>query len=228
MKRDNRVHSASASAYFCLGRAARRHLLVGAAALAAWLPAAAQSVNLFPPDAESAWTRIAIPPTHPVSNVAQWHIDAAKQQIVCDGNGGHEWLRFNHELGNFSFQVKWRFTPQPGTPKYNSGVFFRNNADGSIWNQAQTTLAGGYIFGVGLVDGKPTPYNLQKQMKEDRVKPAGEWNTYDIRCVSSTCTLAVNGEVVNTVQTPLGKGYVGLEAEGYQITFKDFKLRELK
>lgn len=196
------------------------------------LPAAAQSIDLFPANHDDPqheiWTRVAIPPDHPVSNVQQWHIDYAKKQIVCDGNGGHEWLRFNHELTNFTFHVKWRFTPvSTPNPKYNSGVFFRNNLDGSIWHQAQTSLAGGYIFGLTLVDGKPSRFNLQKEMKENRVKPAGQWNVYDIRCVGDTCTLAVNGEVVNTVKVGLDKGYVGLEAEGYQITFKDMKLREL-
>lgn len=191
------------------------------------LPAMAQKVNLFPADPQSAWTRVAIPPAHPVSDVAQWHIDAAKRTIQCDGNGGHEWLRFNQELGNFSFHVKWRFTPQPGTPKYNSGVFFRNNKDGTIWHQAQTSLSGGYIFGDTPVDGKVTRVNLQKQMTENRVKPAGQWNVYDIRCVGATCTLAVNGKVVNTLQVAVEKGYVGLESEGYPIEFKDMKLTQL-
>jgi Domain of Unknown Function (DUF1080) len=196
------------------------------------LPAVAQKINMFQSNADQQWTRIAIPPTHPVSNIPQWHIDAAKRTIVCDGNGGHEWLRFSHELGDFEFHVKWRFTPvndtPNGAPKYNSGVFFRNNSDGTIWHQAQTSLAGGYIFGLTPIDGKPTRFSLQKDMKENRVKPAGQWNVYDIRCVAATCTLAVNGEVVNTVQTGITRGYVGLESEGYQITFTDFKLRELK
>lgn len=198
------------------------------AALAVAASASAQTVNLFPANYESQWTRITIPPGHPVSDVAQWHIDAAKHTIVCDGNGGHEWLRFNRELGNFTFRVKWRFTPATtANPKYNSGVFFRNNEDGSIWHQAQTGAGGGYIFGVTPVEGKPERFNLQKEMTENRVKPAGQWNVYDIRCVGGNCTLAVNGKVVNTVKTGVEKGYIGLEAEGYQITFKDFKVRQL-
>ena len=200
-------------------------LLLSLAALSR--PAAAENIKMFAnPDKD--WTRISIPPTHPVSNVAQWHVDATKRTIVCDGNGGHEWLRFNQEFANFTFHVKWRFTPvTTPNPKYNSGVFFRNNLDGSIWHQAQTSLAGGYIFGLTPVDGKPTRFNLQKDMKENRVKPPGEWNDYDVRCVGDTCTLAVNGEVVNTTKVGLDKGYIGLEAEGYQIEFKDLKVREL-
>jgi Domain of Unknown Function (DUF1080) len=191
-----------------------------------------QSVNLFPAQHDDVqhevWTRGAIPPDHPVSSVPQWHIDYAKRQILCDGNGGHEWLRFNKELTNFTFHVKWRFTPVTMlNPRYNSGVFFRNNLDGSIWHQAQASLGGGYIFGLTPIDGKSTRFNLQKEMKENRVKPVGEWNVFDIRCVGATCTLAVNGEIVNTIQVGLEKGYIGLESEGYQIEFKDLKLKEL-
>lgn len=217
----------------CAGRKGRRVAL--AAILPVILfsivsaPAGAQKINLFPANPQQAWTRVAIPPDHPLSSVQQWHIDAAKRTIVCDGNGGHEWLRFNRELGNFEFRVTWRFTPvHPDTTKYNSGVFFRNDAQGNVWYQAQTSLEGGYIFGTEPIDGKLKMFSLQKDMKENRVKPPGQWNLYDIRCVGSTCTLAVNGEVVNTVKTASATGYVGLEAEGYQITFKDFELRELK
>ena len=194
-------------------------LLAGVASLSS------QTVNLFPADYQSQWTRMAIPPSHPVSQIAQWHIDAGSAEIVCDGNGGHDWLRFNHEFGNFSFHLKWRFTPQPGKPHYNSGVFFRNNEDGSIWHQAQTATDGGYIFGETPIDGKLTSFNERKDMKENRLHAAGKWNAYDIRCVGATCTLAVNGEIVNTIQTGVDKGYIGLESEGYRIEFKDFKLR---
>jgi hypothetical protein len=201
--------------------------LLGCGLLAVALAASAQEVNLFPADAEAQWTRIAIPPTNPVSQIPQWHIDRAKRTIVCDGNGGHDWLKFNRELRNFKFHLKWRFAPLPGTPKYNSGVFFRNDADGTIWHQAQTTPEGGYIFGQTPVDGKLTWFNEQKNMTENRVKPAGKWNVYDIRCVGAQCTLAVNGATVNTVHIGVEKGYIGLESEGFKIEFKDFKVTEL-
>jgi hypothetical protein len=41
------------------------------------------------------------------------------------------------------------------------------------------------------------------------------------------CTLAVNGAVVNRIKVGVDKGYVGLESEGYQITFKNLKVKEL-
>lgn len=204
-----------------------RATLLYLAALSLAVLASAQTVPLFSGNYKQMWTRVAIPPSHPLSATDQWHINAKSREIVCDGNQGHEWLRFNREIGNFDFKVEWRFTPVPGTTKYNSGVFFRNNQDGSIWQQAQTSLGGGYIFGETPVDGKLTRYNLQKEMTENRVKPAGEWNEYEIHCLGGTCTLAVNGKVVNTLHLSVDKGYVGLEAEGYQITFRHLRLAQL-
>ncbi len=195
--------------------------------LAFALSASPQTVNLFPPNNLDAWTRVSIPPGHAVNPVTQWHISLSRHRIVCDGNRGHEWLRFNHELRNFTFHVQWRFTSLPGSPKYNSGVFFRNSEDGTIWYQAQTSPDGGYIFGETPVEGKLTGFNEVKNMTENRVKPAGQWNAYDIRCAAETCTLAVNGAMVNTIHNAVEKGYIGLEAEGYRIEFKDFKVREL-
>ncbi len=212
-----------------------RAALLWAAAFSIAVLASAQTIDMFPANANAVqdpmWTRVAIPPTRPLSPIDQWHIDPRRREILCDGNQGHEWLRFNHEISDFDFRVSWRFTPVPNTTKYNSGVFFRNSKDGVIWLQAQTSLAGGYIFGMmppsSDMAGKPQRFNLQKEMTADRVKPAGQWNLYDIRCVGDTCTLAVNGAVVNTLHTSVTKGYVGLEAEGYRIEFRDFHLREL-
>jgi hypothetical protein len=201
--------------------------LLGFVIVAAGLPAFPQTVNLFPKDYENQWTRTAFTEKEPLTNIPQWHIDQAKRVIICDGNGGHDWLRFNKELHNFDFHAKWRFTKVDGPQNYNSGIFFRNSKDGAIWNQAQTTPGGGYVFGATPVDGKPQPYNLSKEMKENRIKPAGEWNVYDIHCVGETCTLAVNGAVVNTVHMGVEKGYIGLESEGYKIEFVDLKVKEL-
>lgn len=194
--------------------------------LAVCLPASAQNVDLFPND-PNAWTRVAIPPGHPVNPVTQWHIDSSRHTILCDGDRGHEWLRFNREVRNFTFHVEWRVDKAPGKPKYNSGVFFKNDADGVIWHQAQTTPEGGYLFGETPVDGKLKGFNEQKNMTANRVKPAGKWNAYDIRCVGDTCTLAVNGAVVNTIHIAVDEGYIGLESEGYRIEFRRLKLQQL-
>lgn len=202
--------------------------LVAFVLFAGAVAACAQKTILVTPAYKTDWTRIAIPPTHPVSNVEQWHIDPKSTTIVCDGNGGHEWLRFNKEFSDFRFHVEWRFTKLDGAPHYNSGVFFRNNADGTIWHQAQTSPEGGYLFGETLAAGKKSSFNEMKQMTENRLRPAGEWNIYDIQCRKDTCALAVNGAVVNTLHTDVARGYVGLESEGFKIEFGRIQLEELR
>jgi hypothetical protein len=206
--------------------------LLWLAFLVAAMPAFSQatnlrSTNLVSENYQKEWTRVGFPPDFKVSQVAQWHVDPAKGEIVCDGNGGHDWFRFNKEYSNFAFHAEWRFTKVKGNPHYNSGVFFRNSENGTTWHQAQTTPEGGYVFGETPVNGKLTAFNEQKNMTENRVKPAGQWNTYDIRCLGATCTLAVNGKVVNTIQVGVDKGYLGLESEGFQITFRNLKVQEL-
>ena len=70
--------------------------------------------------------------------------------------------------------------------------------------------------------------NLREQVSEDRLKPAGEWNYYVIRCQGDRITLSVNGAVVNTWEAnEVRRGYIGLEAEGYEMRFRNLKLERL-
>jgi hypothetical protein len=175
------------------------------------------------------WTRGPIPPGGKLSASTQWALDPKTGYLVCEGNGGHEWLRYNKEVGDSIFHVEWRFTPIEGGKRYNSGIFVRNSDDASIWHQAQTgDASGGFLFGDTLVDNALKRVNLSKQVTDKRVKPAGEWNTYEITCKGPDITLWVNGAVTcewHGVAVP--KGYVGLEAEGFRIEFRNIKLKRL-
>lgn len=202
-------------------------------ALAALACPGADWIDLTPPDTPPGkevpgWTRIPIPPVGPVNSTPQWKVDAASKTILCTGQGGHEWLRYDREFGDFVLQAEWRFTPKPGETKYNSGIGVRLSRYGELWTQAQTGLAGGWLFGVTLANGEMTRVNLREQMKENRVKPAGEWNLYEIRAEGDTVTLSVNGAVVNTwTGVALRKGYIGLEAEGFEIAFRNLRIQPL-
>jgi len=175
------------------------------------------------------WTRGSIPPGKPVSERSQWSLDPKSGFLVCEGNGGHEWLRWDQELDDFIYHVEWRFTPVVGKKGYNSGVYVRNSADAATWHQAQTgDASGGFLFGDTPVSGKLTRVNLSKEQKDKRVKPAGEWNNFEITCKGKDVTLWVNGAITSEwhdCQVP--KGYVGLEAEGWRIEFRNVKVKPL-
>jgi hypothetical protein len=175
------------------------------------------------------WTRGPIPPTGQLSAASQWALDPKTGSLVCEGNGGHDWLRWDNEMGDFIYHVEWRFTPVSGGKRYNSGVFVRNSADAKVWHQAQTgDASGGFLFGDTLVNGEIKRVNLSKQLREQRVKPAGEWNTYELTCKGKDISLWVNGGVTcewHDLEVP--KGYVGLEAEGFRIEFRNVKVKPL-
>jgi len=185
--------------------------------------------SILPDEGLKGWTRIPIPPVDGLKPKLQWRVDAAHQTLICTGEGGHEWLRYDREIGDFVLQVEWRFTPKAEEPKqYNSGVGVRLSKFGELWVQAQTGLAGGYLFGTNLSAGAIKSFNLSKQMKENRVKPAGEWNLYEVRAQGDKITLSVNGMVVNEIEgIVLRQGYIGLEAEGYEVAFRNVKLKLL-
>jgi hypothetical protein len=191
---------------------------------------AGEWIDLLADNSLKDWTRVAVPPTAPLAAVSPWRLDTSTGTLTCEGEkAGHEWFRYNREFGNFIYHVEFRFTKLEGDRKYNSGIYVRNNADGTIWHQAQVgSASGGYIFGDTLVNGVKQRINLSTQIKEKRVKEAGEWNIFEIRAEGRHIALQVNGaETSDFAECEVARGYVGLEAEGYRIEFRNVRLKEL-
>jgi hypothetical protein len=183
-------------------------------------------VSIQPGADLKGWTRVAIPPTNALGR-QQWHVSTTAPLLICDGDGGHDMLRLDKELGDCIFHVEFAFTPvTSGKDKYNSGVFIRNSADGTIWHQAQLTMNGGYLFGNSPADSKLKRFQLHPT--EQRMKPAGEWNTIEVTAQGKTLTVWLNGAVTSTwTECEVSKGYIALESEGYRIEFRNLKQKEL-
>jgi hypothetical protein len=183
-------------------------------------------IDIQPAPDLKGWTRVPIPETNHLGR-AQWHVDRAAGVLVCDGDGGHDMLRFDEELTNCTFHVEFRFSPASGAKAgYNSGVFIRNSADGRIWHQAQLTPDGGFLFGMTPVEGRLKWVKLPPA--EERMKPAGEWNTMDLTARGETLSVWLNGAVTCTwTNCAVPKGYIALEAEGHRVEFRNLKLKEL-
>jgi hypothetical protein len=182
------------------------------------------------PGAElKGWTRVAVPPEKPLGEVSQWKMDTARRVLVCEGNGGHEWLRWDREIGNAVFHLEWRFAVITAGKNYNSGIYIRNSADGRLWHQGQIGSAdGGYVFGSTIVAGAPQRFNLIKAMTEQRIRPAGEWNVSELGAEGRRITFRNNGGVTSEFsECDVPRGYLGVEAEGYRIEFRNLRLKLL-
>ena len=186
-------------------------------------------VDILPAADLKGWRRVPVPPGAALGR-PQWRLDETGKVLVCDGDGGHDMLLFDEEIGNAVFHVEFRYTRDEGKTGYNSGIYVRNSRDGDIWHQAQIGDGkGGFLFGQTLDgNGQKQRFNLSQQVAAGRVKPAGEWNTVEITAIGRALTLWVNGaETCRFEDCGQSKGYLGLEGEGYRIEFRNPKVKKL-
>lgn len=86
--------------------------------------------DLMPKPGLPGWTKVPIPATASLSPKEQWSVRDGL--LIIDGTGGHEWLRFDGKrFRNFILHAEWRFRKLEGAPRYNGGLYFWANADGS-------------------------------------------------------------------------------------------------
>jgi len=183
------------------------------------------------PEADlKGWTRVPVPPTGKLGR-PQWHVDLESKTLICDGDGGHDMLLWDKELGDAIYHFECRYTRIEGKTGYNSGAYIRNSPDGAIWHQAQFGDAkDGYLFGETLTsEGKKKFFNLKNKVTDLRVKPAGERNVLEVTARGKTLTLWVNGAVTcQFEECGMPKGRIGVEGEGYRIEFRNLKVKQLQ
>lgn len=187
-------------------------------------------VSIMPPANLKGWYRVPVPPGGELGR-EQWHVDAGKKLLICDGDGGHDMLLTEKKHGDAIFHFEFRYTKVEGKKGYNSGAYVRNSKDGAIWHQAQFGDAnGGFLFGVTPTPKGPNKFFiLQNQVTSNRVKPAGEWNVIEITAAGKMLTLWVNGAVTCRFDDcGVKSGHVGLEGEGYRIEFRNLQVKQLQ
>jgi hypothetical protein len=199
-------------------------------------------VDILPGPALVGWTRVAPVSTAGVVSLVDpkrevWVVDRKAGVIDCRGHlpaaaaggkgGSHEMLRYDRELGDFIFHVEWRFT-DPQRPGWNAGVYARVNPAATVWHQAQVgNVSAGYWFG-DTIDDAGKIVRRKVDASEPRVKPPGQWNTYEITARGDQLQLWVNGATVSVWKDlHVPRGHIGLEAELHHIEFRNLKLKQL-
>jgi hypothetical protein len=158
----------------------------------------------------------------------------ADTMIHCTGKPICE-LRTDRMYENFVLELEWMHT----VPKQNAGVF--------IWGDALTArgqpfvraieiqvLDGNHgdifpIHGARMTPDPASPSRGDRSLpREQRSRPAGEWNHYRITAQNGTVKLEVNGaEVAGGSNISPRKGYIHLESEGGVVKWRNIRLREL-
>lgn len=175
-----------------------------------------------------------------------WRLE--KDLLICSGRPTGV-MRSAKQYENFILHVEWMHMEKGG----NSGMFVWSRArppeglelpDGvevqmleKGWVELNTkdgytppvAYVNGELFGVGGVKTVPdNPRGTRSKSIENRCKPKGEWNIYDVVCVDGVIKLSVNGRFVNGItRSTQKKGYICLESEGGEIHFRNLKIIEL-
>ncbi len=168
--------------------------------------------------------------------------------LICSGHPIGV-MRTDRQYENFVLHVEWMHMEAGG----NSGVFVWSDAKPQESSRlpngievqmleldwvnlhkidgqpAPLAYVHGELFGVGGVEVTPdNPRGPRSKSFENRCKPKGEWNTYDVVCVNGVIKLSVNGKFVNGIShASQRKGYICMESEGGEIHFRNIKIMEL-
>jgi len=168
--------------------------------------------------------------------------------LVCTGHPIGV-MRSDRQYENFVLHIEWMHMEAGG----NSGVFIWSDAKPGEKNRLPNGLevqmleldwvnlnklngvtpplayVHGELFGVGGVVITPdNPRGERSKSVENRCKPKGEWNTYDLVAVDGVAKLSVNGKFVNGIsRATQKKGYLCLESEGAPIHFRNIRILEL-
>ena len=146
--------------------------------------------------------------------------ETASNWKVADGviqlsGGGSPHLSTAREYADFEMRFEWRGMKE----RYNSGFFLRS---GPKLGSNQINLAKGAegTFMAKVTGGVAVP-QLQK--------PSGEWNEWRVIVEGENATFWCNGQQAWSV-TGLkpSQGYIGLQAEGAPLEFRNLRLREIK
>ena len=191
----------------------------------------AEWIDLMPSSDLTDCFRVPLPLGEKPSTRNPWTVSDDRKILSCSaGDDVFEALLFKRLFGDGVFHVEWRFrkTDREG---YNSGVYVLTSEDATVWHQAQvarksTRPIAGDLLGQTLVDGKPGEKTTILSTLPDRANPLGEWNSFEITCTGDTISLQFNGAVTATWKgLMVSKGHVGLQAEKFDIDFRNIKFK---
>jgi hypothetical protein len=160
--------------------------------------------------------------------VAVW--TAVEGEIRCAG-GGFGFLRFDRKMCDFEFSAEIKLEPRA-----NSGIGIRTVPYRGV-RQTRPSFA---AYELQLQDdgGRPADAHSSGSLyryvapTENPMKPAGEWNTVEIKCVGPRLSVRINGRQVQDVdQTTINDikdkplcGYISLQNHGTVCAYRNLRL----
>jgi hypothetical protein len=142
------------------------------------------------------------------------------------------YMRTKDVYSDYRLHVEWRWPVEAS----NSGVFVHGQQPDTIWLkciecQLQAGNAGDFVCmnGAEMTEHTDKSKRLVKKLAASSEKPAGEWNTMEVVCISNTIEVFVNGVLQNKgTNVTVSKGYICLQSEGKDVEFRNVFLTRSK
>ncbi len=169
-------------------------------------------------------------------NLDGWVIENNGQFSVRDGllavNKGTGWLRSEKDYADFVFKMDFRFLEA----KANSGIFVRTGPtskndengwpDNGYQVQCMDIISGPAPCATMIPYGAP-PFESESDLaKLAKVyRPAGKWNSYEIKCVGEELSVKLNGELITKASNIKNlRGHLGIQAEHGRLEFRNLRI----
>ena len=160
--------------------------------------------------------------------------DPAKTFVVKDGvllvSGKPTcYIYTDKSYANYIISYEWRF-PEGSAPDSNSGCLVHIQLPHKVMPkciEAQGRYRDhGKIFFIGGVKG---PSTFDEAAQKKALKPMGQWSLTEVTCkADGSISVKLNGVPVATCKTDLTSGPIGFQSEGWEVHFRNIKLKELK
>jgi hypothetical protein len=132
---------------------------------------------------------------------------------------GMGWLRTEKQYQDFILEVEWRALESG----YNSGFFIRVGLEGKPWPTGGWQVDLNRAALGALVKGTRTMVPA-----ETPPIPVNQWVKFRIEARGRKITLDVNGERAwEFNELDADRGYIGLQAEGKSLEFRNLRIQEL-
>lgn len=188
--------------------------------------------DLLPSEDLKGWKRVTLPENRRTDK-NPWRVDSKNRLLICEATDIKEMFLQETPRQDGIFHLEWRFRQQGGDPEYNSGAYVRSRDDGKVWTQIQIAHLKkpplmGDIFSDNFV-GDKIERTIITGDGTKRVKPPGQWNTYEITAKGRNISVWINGGVATIWKDcPVPEGLIGLQAEYFDVEFRNLKYKPLR
>ena len=129
---------------------------------------------------------------------------------------------------NYVLTYEWRF-PKGSKEDSNSGCLVHIQTPHKVMPKSVEPQGRykdhGKLFFIG-VKGEGT---FDEAAHKKALKPMGEWSTTEVTCKpDGTISVKLNGVPVASGKSELASGPIGFQCEGWEVHFRNIKIKELK